>query len=235
MGNREGGNHRGTEDRSKGSRGEGARGGNVNRYSSVWGNWDVKIWRSWFVVRLVMAEVSWLVVGYGSLLRSDDGVGQRIAAAVAEWELPGVRSLPRHQLTPELAIALSEVDRALFVDAAIAGTDVEINPLTPDRQASRMGHSLTPARLLGMSQWLYDHCPQAWLMSIPGENFDLGEDLSELVERRMGQVLNRLPGWFRDPTRLVPDVRSELAGDPTGLNLPHSDERSPRREGDRCD
>ncbi|TVR15385.1 MAG: hydrogenase maturation protease [Phormidium sp. GEM2.Bin31] len=182
-----------------------------------------------------MGEVSWLLVGYGSLLRSDDGVGQRIAAAVAEWDLPGVRSLPQHQLTPELAIALAEVDRVLFVDAAIAGTMVEIQPLMPDRQGPVMGHSLTPSSLLGMSQWLYDHCPEAWLMSIPGENFDLGEELSEGVEQRMGQVLERLPGWFRGPTRLVLDVRSEISGNPTGLNLPHSDGRSPRREGDRGD
>ena len=111
-----------------------------------------------------MAEMSWLVVGYGSLLRSDDGVGQRIAAAVAEWDLPGVRSLPQHQLTPELAIALSEVDQVLFVDAAVSGTGVEIHPVTSEGQGSGMGHSLTPATLLGMSQWLYDHCPQAWLM-----------------------------------------------------------------------
>ncbi|MCC5899563.1 MAG: hydrogenase maturation protease [Phormidium sp. BM_Day4_Bin.17] len=173
----------------------------------------------WFVVwGEGMGEVSWLLVGYGSLLRSDDGVGQRIAAVVAEWDLPGVRSLPQHQLTPELAQALSEVERVLFVDAAIAGTMVEIQPLMPDRQGPVMAHSLTPSSLLGMSQWLYDHCPQAWLMSIPGENFDLGETLSELVEERMGQVLDRLPGWFNDPTPLDPDVRSVSSGGPNRLS-----------------
>ena len=37
-----------------------------------------------------------LIIGYGNTLRSDDGVGPRLAQTVADWRLPGVRSLALH-------------------------------------------------------------------------------------------------------------------------------------------
>ncbi len=39
-----------------------------------------------------------LVVGYGNSLRSDDGIGMRIAEIVASWHLPEVRSLSPHSI-----------------------------------------------------------------------------------------------------------------------------------------
>lgn len=170
----------------------------------------------------MMTDISWLLIGYGSLLRRDDGVGQRIAAEVADWELPGVRSRPQHQLTPELAESLAEVDRVIFVDASLEGTGVEIQPLSPDSRPAVMGHSLTPSSLLGMTQWLYERCPQAWLISIPGEEFGLGEELSESVEEAMTQVLRQLSEWFTAANPLVLDVRNESLSLPSHLNPPHS-------------
>ncbi len=58
-----------------------------------------------------------LVMGYGNMLRSDDGVGQQVARAVAKWEIPNVDAIAVHQLTPELAERLTKTDIAIFVDA----------------------------------------------------------------------------------------------------------------------
>ncbi len=44
-----------------------------------------------------------LIIGYGNTLFGDDGLGQLIAQRVAEWAVPGVLALARHELTPELA------------------------------------------------------------------------------------------------------------------------------------
>lgn len=172
--------------------------------------------------RVTMTEMSWLLIGYGSLLRRDDGVGQRIAAEVADWELPGVRSLPRHQLMPELAESLADVDLALFVDASLEGNEVRIEPLSADSEPTVMGHHLTPSSLLGMTQWLYERCPQAWLISIPGQEFGLGEGLSESVEEAMTQVLQQLREWFTAANPLVLDVHSGSLLLPSDLNPPHS-------------
>lgn len=60
---------------------------------------------------------SFLIIGYGNELRSDDGVGQRVSDTVATWKLPNVRALSVFQLTPELTENLATVNVAIFVDA----------------------------------------------------------------------------------------------------------------------
>ncbi len=44
-------------------------------------------------------QPSVLVIGYGNTLRSDDGVGQRVATLVEEWELPYIRSYANCQIS----------------------------------------------------------------------------------------------------------------------------------------
>jgi hypothetical protein len=61
-----------------------------------------------------------LVVGYGNTLRGDDGIGYRVAEAVAKWQLPQVRSIAVAQLLPELAADIGEVEIVMFVDAIVA-------------------------------------------------------------------------------------------------------------------
>jgi hypothetical protein len=48
-------------------------------------------------------ETEILVIGYGNTLRGDDGVGPRVAEAIEELNLPGVRTLVCQLLTPEFA------------------------------------------------------------------------------------------------------------------------------------
>ena len=56
-----------------------------------------------------------LVIGIGNPLRSDDGIGWRLAAQLPAGAGLGVRC--RQQLTPELAEELAAVERVLFLDA----------------------------------------------------------------------------------------------------------------------
>ena len=60
-----------------------------------------------------------LVIGYGNELRGDDAAGPRVAAAVEQWQIPDVRVLIRHQLTPELADPIASSGLVIFVDAAL--------------------------------------------------------------------------------------------------------------------
>ena len=61
-----------------------------------------------------------LVVGVGNPLREDDGVGWHLAEALAQT---GVPTHTCHQLLPELAAELSQVDLVLFVDARAEGLE----------------------------------------------------------------------------------------------------------------
>ena len=142
-----------------------------------------------------------LIIGYGNTLRSDDGVGQAVAEAVKTTEF--VTSLAVHQLTPELAEPLANVDLAIFVDAYPADAEqrVQVSPLAPADSGMMMGHTSSPQSLLAIAQILYNHYPQAWLVAIPGQNFELGTHLSPLVKQRVEQaleVIDRLIKEYND-------------------------------------
>ena len=58
----------------------------------------------------------------GNPLRGDDGVGWRVAEAVAAALPDAVADvLTVHQLTPELAEPISRAERVIFIDAAAEG------------------------------------------------------------------------------------------------------------------
>lgn len=121
-----------------------------------------------------------LVIGYGNELRGDDALGPRVAAAVESAGLPRVRVLSVHQLTPDLALAISEAQRVIFVDACSspAQQKVECRPVYPSREMHALGHTSHPGELLAMAQALYHRAPSAWIVTAPGASFALGEVLS---------------------------------------------------------
>jgi hydrogenase maturation protease len=57
-----------------------------------------------------------LVIGIGNSLRSDDGVGWRLARRAEHWR-PEAQVRSVQQLTPELAVELAAASRVLFIDA----------------------------------------------------------------------------------------------------------------------
>lgn len=131
-----------------------------------------------------------LIVGYGNPIRGDDGVGQAVITEVEQWNLTNVRSLSLHQLTPEVAAEMAEVDTVIFVDAALEGDTVNIISLEAlPSNLFNWGHSLNPRSLLSLTQFLYQKQPQAWLIAIPGDNFELCETLSQKALNGMQEAL----------------------------------------------
>jgi hydrogenase maturation protease len=140
-----------------------------------------------------------LIVGYGNTLRGDDGLGPRVAEAVANWHLPNVRALSLHQLTPELAEALASAEVVIFVDARPSDPQTEPSPsvtFTPitaqDDEALAATHVSDPRRLLALTRHVYGRSPQAWLISVPGVNFDFGESLSAQARHGIEVALRRI-------------------------------------------
>lgn len=144
-----------------------------------------------------------LVVGYGNSLRSDDGIGIKVAQIVEGWRLPEVRSLARHQLTPELAAELAQVDLAIFVDArqSMDKNAVEVRSLKPSNSIKLKSHFSNPETLLSLTQALFGNCPQAWWVVVPGTNFGLGECLSPLAKQGIEQSLKQIRGLLEKNTR----------------------------------
>jgi hydrogenase maturation protease len=125
-----------------------------------------------------------LLIGYGNTLRRDDGVGPKVAEAVAALGLPGVRALACPLLTPELAEEVSWANMVIFVDAAVdAPREVQMRKLAPAAGSQLMAHAASPATLLALARDVFGHAPEAWWLTIPVEDLGLGEYLSPLAQR----------------------------------------------------
>jgi hydrogenase maturation protease len=129
-----------------------------------------------------------LVIGYGNTLRSDDGIGQIVAMEVEKWHLPQVRSHYTPQLTPELAEKIAEFATVIFVDACLEGNQVELKALKICHNHN-WGHFMDPESLLYLTKFLYQKTPQAWLITIPAKNLNLGENLSDSAQKGLTQAL----------------------------------------------
>jgi len=136
-----------------------------------------------------------LVIGYGNSLRGDDGAGPFIARQL------GAGAIACHQLTPELAEPISQAQCVIFVDAhaGVPAGQIDIQPVQPG--ASAAIHRFDPETLLAWSQQLYGRAPEAILVGIGAESFDLGEGLSPGAMRAAGRALRviRKIGGFTKP------------------------------------
>ena len=140
-----------------------------------------------------MARV--LILGYGNPLRSDDGLGWQVAVQLFRTNTsPEVLVLPCHQLTPELAEPISRAETVLFIDSAREGKPGEFRCTEIRSQPGPVSftHHVSPSGLLDLSAELFGCCPRAYLLSICGESFELGEALSTTVSEHLPELKARV-------------------------------------------
>jgi hydrogenase maturation protease len=134
-----------------------------------------------------------LVIGYGNELRRDDGVGPKVAASVAEWNLPRVLSLAVHQLTPELADPIALADRVIFVDASTGPAEsVQMREIEPNDSLQIITHAADPRSLLALAKRTFGRCPCASWLSIPARDLEFGAELSPMARKGLGTALEEL-------------------------------------------
>lgn len=154
-----------------------------------------------------------IVIGYGNTLRSDDGAGQKVAEIIDSWQLPEVRSIAVHQLTPELADILATAELAIFVDVyrveqselAIDNNDIRVIAIASTVTGKEhflknqdctarigSGHVADPDGLLYLTELVYNRAPAAWWMLIPARNFEFGEELSPLTSLGITKALQHI-------------------------------------------
>jgi hydrogenase maturation protease len=126
-----------------------------------------------------------LIIAYGNPLRSDDGIAWH-AADLLRMRLSSedAEIICVHQLMPELAEAVSHSEGILFLDARANGKAGQIlrTRVSLGAESPACSHSLTPEQLMAVSRLLYAVTPTAYEISITGESFTHGEDLSPKVK-----------------------------------------------------
>jgi len=128
--------------------------------------------------------MSTLLFAWGNPSRGDDALGpallERIAAAQPghpEWS--EVDLLTDFQLQPEHALDLEGRDRVLFVDASVSCVPpYAFDRLQPARDVGYTTHAMKPEALLAVFRQVTGRAPPpAWLLTIRGQAFELGEPL----------------------------------------------------------
>ena len=139
-----------------------------------------------------------LVIGYGNTLRGDDGVGPRVAEAVAQLALPGVRTLVCPMLTPELADPISRAGKVIFVDAAVdAPNEVQWRKLEPNETSQLMAHAADPRTMLALARDVFGHTPEAWWLTIPAVDLSFREEFSPTGQRGFAEALKKIRAFCR--------------------------------------
>ena len=140
-----------------------------------------------------------LIIGYGNVDRSDDGVActvvntlrrQQGLAALGDEETgldnlgAEVDSVFLSQLTIELMETLRDYDRVIFVDAHIGAEIVDLccGPVKPEGAPSILMHHLSPGSLLALVKAIYGKAPAGQLVSVRGYDFDFHRGLSPATE-----------------------------------------------------
>ena len=134
-----------------------------------------------------------LLIGYGNPLRCDDGVGWLLASQLAAVvDGASARIIAAHQLTPEMAEAVSRASEVLFLDAAVAEVPGAwtVRPVQPNprESLSSLVHHLTPSALLALAQALYHAAPAGQILTVVGADFGYGEVFSPEVEAALPDV-----------------------------------------------
>lgn len=140
-----------------------------------------------------------LVLAVGNPSRGDDAIGPALAARIEEARLPHVEVIVEFQLQVENALDLAGRERVIFVDAG-AGTPepFELGRVAAATEFLHTSHALSPGAVLATYQRITgEEPPEAWLLCVRGESFELGEGLSPAAGRRLAEAWPALVEFCR--------------------------------------
>lgn len=134
-----------------------------------------------------------LIYGIGNLGREDDGLGIRFIEALEELDLHSSIQLDsNYQLNVEDSILISEFETVLFVDASAeepAQRPFGIRQLHPSGEIAFSTHALSFESLLAITEQYYQKKPQAFLLTIPGSNWGIADQLTTEALDHLEQTL----------------------------------------------
>ena len=144
-----------------------------------------------------------LVFGYGNPSRGDDALGPELIRLL-ELELKGtplqqrVDLLTDYQLQIEHLLDLEGREQVIFVDADVTLQEpFSFDRMVPEEVSSYTTHAVPPASLLKL---YHDHftneAPTSYLLAIRGEQFNLGEPISQGGRDNLDRAMIFLLEWL---------------------------------------
>jgi len=145
-----------------------------------------------------------LVLAVGNPSRGDDAIGPALAARIEEARLPGVEVIVEFQLQVENALDLAGRERVIFVDAG-TGTPAPfgLRRVQPAAEFLHTSHALSPEAVLATYRRVTgEEPPEAWLLCVRGESFELGDALSAAAGEHLAAAWAALLEFCRTAGRL---------------------------------
>lgn len=142
-----------------------------------------------------------LVFACGNPSRGDDAVGPLLAERLERWldasRVEGIEVLVDFQLNLEHALDLEGRKRVLFVDAEEGAVEpFRCAPVVPRPIGGHTTHAFPPEALLDVaSRVLRCELPEAEVLAVAGERFELGDPLSPRAREGLEQAFRFLVGW----------------------------------------
>jgi hydrogenase maturation protease len=140
-----------------------------------------------------------LIIGFGNILRKDDGLGPKAVDLLNEIIFDGrdVNTMTLPQIDITLAKELASVDFAIFVDARIDDSNdsviiehLELNEL--NTQLGHTSHSLSIPSLIGLTRELYENTPDCYMVTPKGYDFSIGESFSPEAEANLHLAVKKI-------------------------------------------
>jgi len=150
-----------------------------------------------------------VILGIGNDSRGDDGLGWAFLDALENNPDIKAQLLHRYQLQPEDADAIAQAKTVVFVDATKDKLEMgfQWESAMPERRPSVHSHWLPPSAVLGFCNEVFGHCPDAYILSIAGDQWELGQGLGPDAQKRLVAALNFFKEWYKlhvSPRQLVP-------------------------------
>ncbi len=125
-------------------------------------------------------DIALTVLTWGNTSRGDDGAGPILGRKIAGLGHPAIIVIEDFQLQIEHVMDLQDGVPVLFIDASVdVEADFALERLTPRNDHSVSTHSVSPGALLCLYEKTYGQvAPDAFLMHVPGEDFELGNAIS---------------------------------------------------------
>ncbi len=141
-----------------------------------------------------------LVFAWGNPSRGDDALGPLFAEQLAALVDPAeVEILCDFQLQVEHALDLVGRERVLFVDATMAGElPSQLIAISAETHRQLTSHAMSPQSLLQVHAAVSGEPPPSWLLSIRGERFELGAELSDSAQANLVAALAAARAWVAD-------------------------------------
>lgn len=133
-----------------------------------------------------------LIFGYGNPSRGDDALGPELLELLeAErarrpgWET--IETQTDFQLQIEHALDLEGRGLALFIDASVAGPGAfSFSRVLPEEDRTYSSHALSPAAVLQVWEQVKGvPAPPAYLLTVRGYEFELGEPIGEAARANL--------------------------------------------------